>query len=84
MCYHVWPSNHSRLLNALRFLSMHLSIERKRCYQCFSFTRLHFSNFTFMEYDSTNQLNVVVNHVPRDFFSGCIPLNLPKLSLIAN
>ena len=50
-----------------------VKINRKRRNQCFSFPCMHLSNFTLMKCNTTNQLDVIMNHVPNDRFSSCIP-----------
>ena len=39
----------------------------------FTFTGRHFSNLTFVQYDTTEQLYVVVDHIPGDFVTTCQP-----------
>ena len=49
-----------------------VEIYRKRRYECFSLTRSHLCYFTLVKYDSTNELNVVMDHVPlHGYPSGC-------------
>ena len=50
-----------------------VEVNRKRRNKCFTLTCLHFSNFTLMKDDAPNQLDVVVNHIPRDLFACCVP-----------
>ena len=45
--------------------------------QRFTLSRLHLSDFTLMQYYSTNELHIVVNHVPNNFCSGSFPLVFP-------
>ena len=50
-----------------------IQIKWQRCDQRFSFTCLHFSNFSFVKYHATNELHVIMNHVPRDLLSCGVP-----------
>jgi len=47
---------------------------RQGRYQCFTFTGRHFGNLAFVQYDTTEQLYVVVDHIPRDFVTACNPM----------
>ena len=55
---------------------------RQGSHQCFTFTGRHFSNLTFVQYDTTEQLYVVVDHIPGDFVTTCNPMVVVE-SLIA-
>ena len=46
-------------------------------HQCLTFTRCHFGDLTFMQYDATEQLYIVVYHVPDNFRTACLPVVLP-------
>ncbi|MPM57033.1 hypothetical protein SDC9_103851 [bioreactor metagenome] len=55
---------------------------RQGCYQCFSFTRCHFGNFTLVQHYTSKQLHIVVHHVPGYFVTPGNPVILID-SLIA-
>ena len=60
---------------------------RKRCHKCFSFAGCHFGNLAFMQSHTSNELHVVVNHIPgyrRAAGSPCIkPYSLVAANLDA-
>ena len=47
---------------------------RQGCDQCLSLTGRHLRDFTFVEGDAADQLNVVMHHVPGDFVAAGHPL----------
>ena len=47
---------------------------RQGCHQCFTFTGRHFRNLTFMQNDTTEQLDIVVDHVPGYFVTAGNPM----------
>ena len=49
---------------------------REGSHQCFTFTGCHFRNLTFVQNDTTEQLNVVMNHVPYRIIATGIPVVL--------
>ena len=67
---------HSNQMNTIA--TQCVEVNRKRSNKCFTLTCLHFTNFTLMKDDSPNQLNVVVNHIPRDLFACCVPRIEPR------
>ena len=46
-------------------------------HQGFTFTCCHFGNFTFVQYHATEQLYVIVNHVPHRVVAAGVPMVLP-------
>ena len=47
---------------------------RQSSHQCLTFTGRHFGNLAFVQYDTTEQLYVVVDHIPGDFVATCYPM----------
>ena len=47
---------------------------RQRSHQRLTFTGCHLGNFTQMQYDTANELHIVVNHVPGDFVTAGNPV----------
>ena len=50
---------------------------RKSSYKCLTFTGCHFSNFSLMQDNTTEQLDVVMNHIPSYFITACHPMIFP-------
>ena len=50
-----------------------VEVDRQGSDQGFSLTRLHFSDLALMQCDSTDKLNVVMDHVPSHLFARSIP-----------
>src|SRR5690606_6875769 len=61
-----------------------IQVGRKGSHKCFSLSCSHLSNFTFVQYDTANQLYVIVNHVPGYRCSGSHPGVLPDGLLSLN
>src|SRR4030042_1658798 len=59
---------------------------RKGGNNCFPLTSCHLCDFSFMKGYTTNQLNIIVNHVPGDLISASYPAVLPVsiISLYGN
>ena len=55
---------------------------RKRCHERLTFTRCHFRNLTLMQNHTTEELHIIVNHVPHGVVSACHPVIMPN-SLVA-
>ena len=47
---------------------------RKRGHKSLSFTCRHLGNFPLMKCDTTDNLHVVVHHIPHDFITACGPM----------
>ena len=62
---------HSYQMNTIA--TQGIEVHRKRRNKRFTLTSLHFTNFPLMKDDSSNQLDVVVNHIPCDLFACCVP-----------
>ena len=63
-CYHVYPTS-----------GQSIQIHRQGCHKGLTLTRLHFGNFSFVKHGTTNELYVVVHHVP-----GNVPTcGLPRI-----
>ena len=50
--------------------------------QSLSFPCCHFSNFSLMQHSSSNQLHIVVNHIPFHWCSPCNP-NFVKIGFVS-
>ncbi len=44
------------------------------CHKCLTFTSSHLGNFALVQSDTTEDLNIVMNHVPFDLVTTCGPL----------
>jgi len=51
---------------------------RQGSHQCLTFTRCHLGNLSLVEYHTTEQLHIVVYHVPNGIVSTCSPMILPN------
>ena len=50
--------------------------DRQRCHQRFTFTRCHFGDLTLMQYHTTKQLDIIMNHVPSYLVTAGYPVVL--------
>ena len=56
----------------------------KRGDKCFSFTCGHLSDLAFMEYDTSDKLNIIVQHIPGNFIAGSHPPVFPDCTVTFN
>ena len=56
----------------------------QRRHKCFTFTRSHFGDFTLMQNNTTKELNIVVDHVPRYLIATSNPVVLIESFLSFN
>ena len=61
-----------------------VEVGRKRTYQRFSFSRCHLRDFSAMQCNTTNQLNIVVDHIPTDFSSSGRPFVFIAYLIVLN
>ena len=54
-----------------------IEISRQGSHQRFTLTRSHFGNFTVVQHHTTDQLHIVVDHIPHDLSARSIPAVLP-------
>ncbi len=55
-----------------------IEISRQGSNKCFTFTRLHLGNFTIVQYHTTNELYIVMYHIPGDVSARSRPRVLPN------
>ena len=55
-----------------------IQVGRQSRNQRFSFPSRHFGDFSFVENHTTDQLDIVMNHIPNNFRAGCQPAIMPN------
>ena len=55
---------------------------RTGCYQCLTLTSRHLGNLTLMKHDTTEELYIIVDHLPLEVVAACSPM-VVVYSLIA-
>ena len=54
-----------------------IEIGREGCHKGFAFTGGHFGNFTRVKYNPTNELHIIMHHVPLHLGARCKPFVRP-------